>query len=450
MSSAGTLAAPVPGPAAPLPASEATVGNVFRVERRKLTAQFSTRVVALICVVGPFAFAAVLDAQSGSPNDALFGVWTHQTGYALSLVILGFAGAWGFPIIAGVLAGDMFSSEDRYQTWKTVLTRSATRNQLFAGKVLAAMLFSAGAVVLAAVATIVAGVLLVGNVGLVSLDGVLFSPGRSLVLVLAAWVYSILPMLGFTSLALLFSVASRSGIVGVIGPALVALVSQLIDLIGKGVWAHTLLIGSAFDGWHGLFLTKPFYGQLAVCALVSVVWIVASLAVTWLILARRDFAGVPVGRRTSWVVPVRAVAITAALIALLAFASNWGPTKITAARLRASLTPTFNSLTLYQQELLGRQVPAGARLNILPYCSRRGAAPVGPGDWTCTLDVFIPQPGAVPFTQTPVTYEISMQSNGCYKAESPPSFVGNQTMRDAKGATVVNPLFVIYGCFNPL
>ena len=43
-----------------------------------------------------------------------------------------------------------------------------------------------------------------------------------------------------------------------------------------------------------------------------------------------------------------------------------------------------------------------------------------------------------------------MQSNGCYKAESPPSFVGQQTMRDANGHQVVNPLFVLYGCFNPL
>jgi hypothetical protein len=68
----------------------------------------------------------------------------------------------------------------------------------------------------------------------------------------------------------------------------------------------------------------------------------------------------------------------------------------------------------------------------------------------CTLTVLIPQPGAVPFQQTPVTYDVSVQANGCYKAESPPSFVGGQTMRDGQGNTVVNPLFVFYGCFNPL
>ena len=43
-----------------------------------------------------------------------------------------------------------------------------------------------------------------------------------------------------------------------------------------------------------------------------------------------------------------------------------------------------------------------------------------------------------------------MRSGGCYKAESPPSFVGQQTMRDANRRQLVNPLFVIYGCLDPL
>jgi hypothetical protein len=122
----------------------------------------------------------------------------------------------------------------------------------------------------------------------------------------------------------------------------------------------------------------------------------------------------------------------------------------TSARLKASITPLFNNLTLLQQRELGRTVPVGAKLTVLPNCGRRGSTPSGPGDWICTLTVFIPQPGAMPFQQTPVTYDVTVQSNGCYKAESPPSFVGQQTMGDANGHQVVNPLFVLYGCFDPL
>ena len=114
------------------------VQDAYAIELRKLTAQLITRLMALLVVLGPFAFAALLKVQSGTPSDALFGAWVHSSGYAISLVILGFAGTWGFPIIAGALAGDLFASEDRYGTWKTLLTRSCTREDVFVGKVLAA------------------------------------------------------------------------------------------------------------------------------------------------------------------------------------------------------------------------------------------------------------------------------------------------------------------------
>ena len=51
---------------------------------------------------------------------------------------------------------------------------------------------------------------------------------------------------------------------------------------------------------------------------------------------------------------------------------------------------------------------------------------------------------------TTVTYDLSVQADGCYKAQSPPAFIGQQQMRDAGGHNVVNPLYTIYGCFNTL
>jgi ABC-2 type transport system permease protein len=441
-----------PGEAVPgaSPRRHAGVWSVYRAERRKLGTQLATRLLALICVLGPFAFAGVLKIQTGSPADTLFGVWVHQSGLALSLVVLSFCGAWGFPVLAGVLAGDIFASEDRYGTWKMVLTRSSTRRELFAGKVLAAMTFSVGLLVLLAVSSLAAGLLLIGDGALVDLGGRTVSTGHGLVLVIAAWLLNVLPMLAFTSLAVLFSVATRNGIVGVVGPALVDLVMQLLLLVGTGVWLHLLLAASTFQGWYTLFTVHHYYGPLVIACVVSLIWIVACLTGSWLIIRRRDFAGAPVSRRPGWVVPVRVAVSSAVLVAFLAIASNWGPAGDTAAKLKASIQPAFNNLTLLQQRELGRTVAPGAKLNVLSSCSRRASTPSGPGDWICTLDVFIPQPGAEPFNQTPVTYDVSLQADGCYKAESPPSFVGQQTMKDAAGNQVVNPLFVIYGCFNPL
>jgi ABC-2 type transport system permease protein len=428
--------------------------SAFRAERRKLQAQLATKLLALVCVVGPFAFAGVLSSQTASPADTLFGVWVHSSGFAISLVVLGFCGGWGFPLIAGIIAGDIFSSEDRYGTWKTVLTRSRTREHLFVGKVLAAVTFSLGLLALVAISSLVAGLVFVGDQNLIGLSGTVLASGHALLLVLLSWILSVPPMLAFTALAMLLSVATRNGIVGVIGPSVAGLIMQLLLLIGAGIWAHAVLVSSAFNDWHPLFVAHPFYELLIVGCVVSVVWTVACLWVAWVILRDRDFAGTGgVGSRSrgrGWAMPARITVALVAVVALFAVAANWGPAGVTPKRLKASFTPTFTRLTLLQQRQLGRHVPRDAKLNIQTSCSRRAATPNGPGDWACTLLVYIPQLGAVPFQQTPVTYDVSVNSDGCYKATSPPQFVGGQTMRDSRGHMIVNPLFTIYGCFDLL
>jgi ABC-2 type transport system permease protein len=429
---------------------EDPIWNAFRTELQKLGAQLTSRLLAVICLAGPFVFALVLKVQSGTPSDALFGSWVHSSGFAISLVTLGFAGSWGLPMIAGLLGGDLFSSEDRHGTWKTILTRSCTRRDLYAGKLLAAGALAVALTLLLALSSLVAGVLLVGAHSLVDLSGVPTPPGRLLGLTLLSWILCLLPMLAYTSLAILFSVATRNGIIGVLGPMLVALLTQLLALIGRGVGVHLLLIGSAFDGWHGLFTTHRFYGPLVISSLVSVAWIAACIIASWRILRRRDFLATTVSRRPDWRAPVRVVASASACVAVLALLANVGPTGDTAHRLSAAIGEEFNNLTLLQQQLIGRRVPAGARLDILPNCNRRAATAVGPGDWNCTLYVYLPQAQSVPFQQTSVEYDVSVESDGCYKAQSPPAFIGGSTMLAAHRRTVTNPLYIVYGCFDTL
>lgn len=392
----------------------------------------------------------LIKVTNAHPIDTHYGAWVQSSGFALSLFMLPFTVTWAFPVIAGMTAGDTFSSEDRYGTWKLVLTRSCTRAELFAGKVLAAATFTLGLAVLIAVSTVVAGVVLVGPHALVSLSGTQISAGHALLLVTASWLLCLLPALAFASLAMLLSIASRNGIVGVVGPLLVELVMQVLLLVGSGVWAHMLLFSSALTSWRPLFLDHPYFGQLAIGIVVSLLWTAGCGWAAWLIMRRRDFAGAPVSRR-GWKAPALGAVGIAAVIALFAVAGNWGPVGVTSARLKASFIPTFNNLTILQQQQLGRSVPPGATLNIaLPTCSRRGSGPTGPGDWVCTFQVIIPTPGSLPPQPTTVSYEVSVSSDGCYKAQSPPAFIGSQTMQDANGSQVVNPLYTVYGCFNTL
>ncbi len=423
--------------------------SVYRAERRKLLAQLSTRALALVCALGPLAFGAILGLQSGLPADTLLGVWVHTSGYAVSFVVLGFGGYLGFPVLAGVLAGDLFSSEDRYGTWKTVLTRSRSRRDVFAGKVLAAATLALALVAFLALSSLLAGLLFTGDQPLVGLGGNVLSSGEGLWLVLVSWLLSVPAVLAFTSLALLFSVASRNGIVGVLGPVLVGLAMQLLELIGSGSWVHTLLVASAFNDWHGLLSAPRFYGTALVGSCVCVLWVAGCLGASWLILRRRDFAGAPLTRRPGWVAPVRAVLAAAVLIVVLGAGTSLGPVAVTQARLEASISSAFNDLTVLQQRELGRAVAKGARLNLHTSCARHAGKGQGPGDdWTCTLTVLNALPGSEPFLVTPVVYDVSAKSDGCYKADAPPSFVGQQLMSAAHGRSVVNPLYTIYACFD--
>ena len=430
----------------------AGVASSIRFESRKLRAQLAVRLAALIAVLAPLGFGALLRIQSGSPADALFGVWVHSSGAALSLVVLGFAGSWGFPMLAGVVAGDVFSSEDRYGTWKMVLTRSRTRRELFWGKVLAAYGFAIVLLVLALVVSLLAGVVFVGAHAQVGLSGQVIGPGRALWLTAASWLLDLPPMLAFASLAMLVSIATRNGIIGVIGPLLAALVMQLLELVGRGVWVHTLLMSDAVGSWHALFTSRPYYGQLIAALVVSFAWILVCLSISWWLLRRRDFLGAAVPRRAGWVMPVRVAVAGAISIAVLAIATNWGPVGVTRGRLQASITPTFDNLIALQQSELGNQLPPGAVYRSVPQCVRRASTPSGPGDWICTFYVPTASSGAssVAPESTPVSYDVSIQADGCYKAGSPPAFVAAQTMRDSDGNTVINPLFTIYGCFNVL
>lgn len=418
---------------------------VSRFETAKLLAQWPTRILPLVCVLAPLAFAAVLRIQSGVPQDTLFGVWVHTSGFAVPLVILSFAGAWGFPIIAGIVGGDMFASEDRLGTWKTLLTRSCTREEVFIGKVLTAFGYTLVMVVLLGAASILAGVVATGTQPLVGLTGQTIGSGHAAALTAASWGIALLPALGFTALALLISVVTRSGAAGMLGPLVVALAMQLLGLLGSGDIVRAFLLSTTLDAWNGLFAAPSYTRPLEWAALISLCYAIASFTIAWLNLRRRDIAGDGSEER-GWGRQLRIIAVAVAVVALLGAASNLGPTSITAGKLQRSIALTFANLTALQQADLGRYVPAGSHLPDGALCSRQGVRQSnrGAGDnWLCNL--YIPN---LPKEPTEVHYDVAVKPNGCYTAEGPESFIGPLTIHRPDGQAILNPLFRFSGCFE--
>ena len=264
------------------------IWSVMCVEWLKLAAQVKARLVLAACVAGPFLFAVAMRVQSSVPADTLFGRAVTESGAAVPLVVLGFAGLWVFPVVASVVGGDLFSAEDRYGTWATLLTRSRTRAEVFTGKVLTALGFSLLAVGALALSSVAAGLLVIGDQPLVDLSGVLQPSTHALGRAALAWA-SVLPAAaGFTALALLVSVATRSSTAGIGLPVFVALTMQMYAMVDGPEIVRRSLITSGFGAWHGLLTEPSYYGPIAHGAIVSGLYFAVCLAVAYRMLRHRD------------------------------------------------------------------------------------------------------------------------------------------------------------------
>jgi ABC-2 type transport system permease protein len=261
---------------------------MWRIELAKLAAQPRVRIAMGACLVGPALFAVALSVQSSVPSDTLFGRWVHTSGWALPLVVLGFSGQWVLPILVSIVAGDTCAGEDHHHTWTLLLTRSRSRGEVFAGKILAVGVYAGAVVVLLGLSATVAGVVCTGTQPLVGLSGATLSTSAALHAVVLSWVVAIPPTLAISAIAVLASVVSRNSWVGVVSPVLVVLILNLVALLSAIDPVRPYLPTTGFFAWHGLARVGTYTGPLDESLLVSAAWIVVCLLAAATILARRD------------------------------------------------------------------------------------------------------------------------------------------------------------------
>jgi ABC-2 type transport system permease protein len=266
-------------------------GAALRWETRKLRAQLRTKALLAGAIVVPVAVVVIVHSQPRPPKDTLFGRFATENGFAMALLVLGFATQWVLPLLTAIVAGDIFASEDQHGTWKTVLTRSISRAKLFWAKTVVATTFALLALVLLAASTIASSLVVVGHQPVIGLSGQTIHARTALELVCASWATMALPMVGFTCLALLFSVWSRNAAVGIAAPVVIGFVMQLVGALGGIEKLRPYLLTTPFEAWHGLLAQPRFTGPLSDAVLTSAGWSVVCLVAAFLILRRRDITG---------------------------------------------------------------------------------------------------------------------------------------------------------------
>lgn len=287
-----TLTTTRPAPAAgPRATRGPGLGAALRWELVKLAAQIRSRALLVAALVIPIAVVAVLNGQEQPPSDTIYGKLIHLSGYAMPLLMLAFAAQWVLPLLAAVVAGDIFAAEDQHGTWKTILTRSVSRSQIFWAKTLTALAYNLLLLTVFAASTIVASLLIIGHQPLTGLSGQTIAAGHALRLVILAWATAIPPIIGFTSLALLLSVRTRNPAFGIAAPVVLGFAMQLLGSVSGLDLTRKLLLTTPFEAWHGLFAQHPFTGPLLTGLAVSAGWTLICLSCAYVSVRRRDITG---------------------------------------------------------------------------------------------------------------------------------------------------------------
>jgi ABC-2 type transport system permease protein len=244
-----------------------------------------------VALAMPLIFVAALSLHSGQPEEVVFGRYVRDSGLAVPLVLLVFGSIWLFPLVTALVAGDIVATEDHNGTLKTILTRSLDRGQVFAGKALATLTYTAAALLVMGVVAVIAGSLKSGFNPLVSLSGTRVAAPRALALVGAALGVYLLPMLAIACIGLLLSTSTRNSAAAVVGTLMIALILQLVGILPGLGDLRPYLLPAQFDAWQGLLRDPIDWAPMVRAAWVCASYGLPSLAAAYLVFLRRDVAG---------------------------------------------------------------------------------------------------------------------------------------------------------------
>jgi ABC-2 type transport system permease protein len=434
---------------APAPAVRpAGLRSSVRFELVKLLSQWRVHIVLLACWLGPAAFIALASHQSSLPSDTVFGRWMFATGWAGSLVVLGFSCSWVLPLITALVAGDVFAAEDRLGTWRHLVMAVRSPRRIFVAKALAS---TAVIVVMEAgltVSSTLGGLLTVGDHELVGLDGGVIDAGRSGRLVLLAWVCVAAGSLAYAAVGLLGSVALGRSPMGLLMPAVLAFLLQSAQLLPMPAAVRLALPSQTFLAWRGLFTAPPQTGPLLVGLSVSLAWVVVATTLAYLLFVRRDFAHLAhdgSGLRPVLVGAASLAALAGVSIVAVGAATPAAGSGIDRPAIERSLATSFAHLYRLQSRDLRRPDVTEAQLRTSASCYRAGSRgnDAGPGnDWRCAVSWHLPGATAV----GTAIYQLDVAAEGRYVADGDgPREVNGYFQVHTPTGDAPNPLWQIDG-----
>jgi ABC-2 type transport system permease protein len=287
-----SVAVPHAATAAERRARRPGVRAVYRWELRKLLAQKRTFIGLGSALAVPLIFViALLADSSGGPDELPFGSFVRETGFAVPLVCLAFGAFWLLPLITALVAGDIVAAEDQNGTLKTILTRSVERWHVFAGKVLAALTYTAAVLFIYVGVALVAGGLIWGFDPLTTLSGTQITAGRALVLTALGTVAYLLPLGAIAAIGLMLSTLTGNSAAAVVGTLMVSILLQIVDALSALDALDPYLLPTQFNAWQGILREPTDWDPILRSAWVCALYALPALGWALTKFLRRDVAG---------------------------------------------------------------------------------------------------------------------------------------------------------------
>jgi ABC-2 type transport system permease protein len=445
-----TIAPSSAGPAGPAPARPVPVRSSYRFELVKLLSQWRIRLLIAACWIVPAVGIYLVSREQTLPADTLYGRWLHATGLAAPLAALSFAGNWLLPLVTSVIAGDVFSVEDRLGTWRHLLVAVRSPRRIFAAKALASLTVIAIGFPGLAVSATAGGIAAAGLRPLTGMDGLQLTSGDALARTALAWLCALAPTLALAAIGLLGSVSLGRSPMGLLIPAVVALGMQLVQDLPMDAAVRLALPGYVFLSWNGLFDTPEQPGMVLIGVAVSLAWAVAATVAAYLIFMRREFTSADhdgSGRRAILlgVLPLAGVLAVSAVALALAVPGAAG-SGIDEHKVETALATEFANLYPVQIGEIYHQAINKSQLGVTAVCDRGGGliSPEGPGnDWRCTVSWQVPD---VSDATGQAIYQLDVNPNGRFVADGDgPKEVNGYFLVHAPYGNAPNPLWQFDG-----
>jgi ABC-2 type transport system permease protein len=445
-----TIAPGSAAPAGPAASRPVPVRSSYRFELVKLLSQWRIRLLIAACWILPAIGLYAVAHEQSLPADTLYARWLHASGLAAPLAALSFAGNWVLPLVTSIIAGDVFSSEDRLGTWRHLLVAVRSPRRIFAAKALASLTVIVIGFPGLAVSATVGGIFASGIRPLTGMDGLQLTPADAAVRIAAVWLCALAPTLALAAIGLLGSVALGRSPMGLLIPAVVALGMQLAQDVPMAAALRLALPGYVFLSWNGLLDTPGQPGMVLIGVAVSLAWAVTATVAAYLIFMRLEFTSSAhdgAGRRaiTLGIAPLAGLFAVSALALALAAPGATG-SGIDEHKVETALATEFANLYPVQIGEIYHQAINKSQLGVTAVCDRGGGliSPEGPGnDWRCTVSWQVPD---VSDATGQAIYQLDVNPNGRFVADGDgPKEVNGYFLVHAPYGNAPNPLWQFDG-----